>query len=52
MLDEYLFNFDNLPSDFYDLKKLAKIMIETDGAETQLAKKDNEEHTVEIDGKT
>ena len=47
MLDEYLFNFDNLPSDFYDLKKLAKIMVNPDDITEILAKLDKKEQSIE-----
>ncbi len=52
VVDEYVSNFGNLPDDYYDLEKLAEIMVEPDGVATQLASQDSEEHTAEIDGKT
>ena len=42
----------NLPDDYYDLEKLAEIMVEVDGVEIRLASQDHEEHIARIDGKT
>ena len=52
VVDEYIFHFDNLPDDYYDLEKLAEIMVEVDGVEIRLASQDHEEHIARIDGKT
>ena len=52
VVDEYISNFDNLPDDYYDLEKLAEIMVEVDGVEIRLASQDHEEHIARIDGKT
>jgi hypothetical protein len=52
VVDEYIFNFDNLPEDYYNLEKLAEIMVELNGVATQLASQDSEEHIARIDGKT
>lgn len=52
VVDEYISNFGKLPSYYYDLDELAKIMVDPDDITEILAKLDKKEHTVEIDGKT
>ena len=52
VVDEYISNFGKLPSYYYDLDELAKIMVNPDDITEILATLDKKEHTVEIDGKT
>ena len=52
VVDEYISNFGKLPSYYYDLGELAKIMVNPDDITEILATLDKKEHTVEIDGKT
>ena len=52
VVDEYISNFGKLPSYYYDLDELAKIMVDPDDITEILATLDKKEHTVEIDGKT
>lgn len=52
VVDEYISNFGKLPSYYYDLDELAKIMVNPDDITEIIATLDKKEHTVEIDGKT
>lgn len=42
--------YDDIPSDFYDLKKLAETCVDVDGVGHYLSAYDSEEHMVSVDG--
>jgi hypothetical protein len=42
--------YDDIPSDFYDLKKLAETAVDVDGVGHFLSSYDGEEHMVNVDG--
>lgn len=52
VVDEYIIHFGIIPNDYYNLEKLAEIIVELDGVAQQLASQDSEEHIARIDGKS
>lgn len=49
VVDQYLFEFSELPSSYYDLGKMAELELEADGRGKWMSSYDNEEYTCEID---
>lgn len=50
IIEEILFNFGELYASYYDLEKLAELIVEVDGRGLQIATYDGEEHTSTYDG--
>lgn len=50
IIEEILFNFGELYASYYDLEKLAELIVEVDGRGLQIATYDSEEHTSTYDG--
>lgn len=48
VVDEFIFNFGNLDSSYYDLKELAELCVDADGYGQYLSSYDNEEYRVRI----
>lgn len=50
IIEEILFNFGELYASYYDLEKLAELIVEVDGRGPQIATYDSEEYTSTYDG--